>query len=45
MVITFPKYFDLKKGEYVMYIGFENLTNGKKTVGGLRFNVVDKKLG
>ena len=45
LVITFPKYFDLKKGEYIMYVGFENLTNGKKTVGGLRFNVVDKKLG
>ena len=45
LVITFPKYFDLKKGEYIMYIGFENLTNGKKTVGGLRFYVTDKKIG
>ena len=45
LVITFPKYFDLKKGEYVMYIGAESIQYGKKTFGGLRFYVTNKKIG
>lgn len=45
LVITFPKYFDLKKGECIMYIGAESVQYGKKTFGGLRFYVTDKKIG
>ena len=45
LVITFPKYFDFKKGECIMYIGAESVQYGKKTFGGLRFYVTDKKIG
>ena len=45
LIITLPKYFDFKKGEYIMYIGAESVQYGKKTFGGLRFYVTDKKIG
>ena len=45
LIITFPKYFDFKKGEYIMYIGAESIQYGKKTFGGLRFYVTNKKIG
>ena len=44
LVISYPKYFDIKKGEYTLNIGYETETQGMNTVASIRLVVVDKRV-